>query len=311
MPILVHTHPQPPGDFLDALRHTLPGEELITTLEGALQRPEQVEAVLLWRLSEGLVPRLPRLRFIAASAAGVDRIVSCPDLPVGLPVTRTVDPQQNAQIAQYVCGAILRQHRQQALYDAQQVQRAWRRHPVPPTDQAVVGLLGLGASGSVVAHALRALGYPVLGWSRSPRAVEGVRNFIGAQGLREMLPQCRFLVCLLPLTPDTTGLLDAQRLAWLPQGAYLVNVARGGHVVDDDLVAALRSGHLAGAALDVQSREPLPPDHPFWDAPGVTLTPHIASMPTPQAVAVQLAENLRRARSGQTLLNAVDRSRGY
>jgi glyoxylate/hydroxypyruvate reductase A len=222
-----------------------------------------------------------------------------------------VDPAQNLQIAQFICAAVLRQQRQQALYDAQQRDRLWKRHPIPDPAGTRVGLLGLGESGTVCARALLALGYTVLGWSRTERKVDGVQAFHGDTGLRQMLPQCQFLVCLLPLTPSTQGLINAALLAQLPRGAYVVNVARGGHVVEADLISAVESGQLSGAALDVQGTEPLPPDDPLWAVPGITLTPHIASQPSPETVATQLAENLHRSRSGQSLLRVACRERGY
>lgn len=310
MGILVQTHPQPPQPFVQALQRLLPDEPLFEDLEAARARADQVETVLLWRLMPGQLEGLPALRFLAASAAGVDKILG-PHLPPGLPVTRTVDPQQNQQIAQYVCAMVLRHVRQQSLYDAQQRDRIWKRHPVPQPADTPVGLLGLGESGRVVAGALAALGFPVLGWSRSPKSLPGVTAFHGAQGLAQMLPQCQVLVCLLPLTPDTQGLIDARLLQALPRGAFVVNVARGAHVVEADLEQALRSGHLGGAALDVQSSEPLPSDHPLWQVPGLLLTPHVASLPTAETVAAQLADNLQRARRGEPLLRVVDATRGY
>jgi phosphoglycerate dehydrogenase-like enzyme len=309
--ILIHTAPQPPEPFAQALRDVLREEVVHLSPEAALADAANVETILLWRLAPGLVASFPNLRFLAASAAGVDKILACPDLPPQLPVTRTVDPEQNLQIAQYVCAAILRQSRQQALYDEQQRVRAWKRHAIPRPADTVVGLLGLGESARCVARALLALRFTVQGWSRSPRVLDGVETHHGAEGLQAMLPRCRFLVCLLPLTPQTQGIVDARMLAALPRGAWFINVARGGHVVEADLLAAVRSGQLAGATLDVQGTEPLPAADPLWDEPRIVLTPHVASLPTPRAVAVQLAENLQRARSGLPLLRVADRNRGY
>ena len=310
MGILVLTHPQPAEPFAQALREQMPQETLYLDLAAADQRADDVEVVLLWRLEPGLLSRFPALKFVAASAAGVDKILG-PNLPASMPLTRTVDPGQNLQIAQYVCAMVLRWVRQQALYDAQQKDRIWRRHPIAEPGAVRIGLLGLGASGLAVARSLLALGFQVCGWSRTPHGVDGVDTFHGDAGLRDMLPGCHVLVCLLPLTPATQGIVNAQLLQALPQGAYLINVARGEHVDEAALKAALEAGHLAGAALDVQSREPLPPEAPLWGAPNVLITPHVASLPTARVVARQLAENLARARRGETLLRLVDKSRGY
>lgn len=310
MGILILTHPQPPEPFVEALRNEMPQEPLYLDVAEADQHAGDVEALLLWRLEPGLLSRYPALKFVAASAAGVDKILG-PNLPEQMPLTRTVDPGQNLQIAQYVCAMVLRWVRQQALYDAQQKDRIWRRHPIAESQTLSVGLLGLGASGLVVAQALLALGFKVCGWMRTVREVDGVDTFHGDAGLRDMLPRCHVLVCLLPLTSATQGIVNAKLLQALPQGAYLINVARGQHVDEVALRAALEAGHLAGAALDVQSREPLPAEDPLWSTPHLLITPHVASLPSARVVARQLAENLQRARRGDTLLRLVDRSRGY
>ena len=311
MSVLVLTQPQPPGPFLEAFARLAPHETVHADLESARAAADEVEAVLLWRLSPGVLTPFGGLRMLCASAAGVDKILSCPDLPPGLPVTRTVDAQQNLQIAQYVTLMVLRHVRRLALFEEQAAARAWRRHPVPAPADVRVGLLGLGQSGQAVARALVALGFTVMGHSRSPRACPGVETFSGPQGLEAMLARSEVLVCLLPLTGDTQGLLDARLFARLPRGAHVVNVSRGALVVEPDLIEAIRSGHLSGAALDVQSREPLPPDDPLWDEPRVLVTPHIASLPTPDTVVAQVLENLQRVRSGEPLLREVDLARGY
>ena len=311
MSVLVLTQPQPPGPFLEAFARLAPQETVHADLESAQAAAQDVEAVLLWRLTPGVLAPFRRLRMLCASAAGVDKILACADLPPGLPVTRTVDAQQNLQIAQYVTLMVLRHVRRLALFEEQAAARTWRRHPVPAPADVCVGLLGLGHSGLAVAQALQAQGFTVLGHSRSPRACPGVQTFSGPEGLEPMLARSHVLVCLLPLTPDTQGLLDARLFARLPRGAFVVNVSRGALLVELDLVAAIRSGHLAGAALDVQSREPLPPEDPLWDEPRVLVTPHIASLPTPDTVVRQVLENLQRARSGQPLLRQVDLARGY
>ena len=310
MAVLVLTHPQPPQPFVEELRRLMPGEEFFMDVEAALAHANNVEAVLLWRLSPGMLDAFPSIKFLAASAAGVDKIIG-PAMPPSLPLTRTVDVQQNQQIAQYVCAMVLRHVRQQALYDAQQRDKVWKRHPIPSPSSVTVGLMGLGESGQVVAAALLALGFNVCGWSRSPKKIPSVESFSGSAGLLSMVGRCQVLICLLPLTPETTSVVNANLLAKLPRGAFFINVARGLHVVEQDLAQALQSGQLAGAALDVQGREPMPTDDPLWAVPNLLITPHVASLPSAKAVASQLVENLLRARRGEPLLHLVDTRIGY
>lgn len=177
--------------------------------------------------------------------------------------------------------------------------------------RATIGVLGLGVLGRDAAEKLSMLGLTVRGWSRSPHTVEGVECFHGWEQLDEFLARCTVLVNLLPLTAQTDSLLDSEHLGALPQGAYLINVARGRHLVEDALLDALERGQLSGATLDVMREEPLPPDHPFWSHPRIRITPHVAARSVPASIAPQIVENIRRARSGLPLLNRVDRTRGY
>lgn len=258
----------------------------------------EVEIVLGWRLPPGLVARLPKLRWVCSSAAGVEKLL-VPELPPQLPVTRIVDPDQALGIAQYVALMALRHARELPLYEAQQRERQWRRRPMAAARHHVA-VLGWGEIGQAVARPLEALGFEVEGWRRST----------GAQ-LHQVLARSAIVVDTLPLTPETAGLLDAAAFAAMPRGGYLINIARGGHVVEADLIAALRSGQLAGAALDVQQHEPLPPDDPLWQAPGLTITPHIAAQSSWETVARQFCEALDCWRRGEPLPHRVDRSRGY
>ena len=310
MAVLVLTHPQPPEPFVEELRRVLPDELVFTEVEAARAHAKNIETVLLWRLSPGVLDAFPSIKFLAASAAGVDKIIG-PALPPSLPLTRTVDLQQNQQIAQYVCAMILRHVRQHALYQSQQNDKVWKRHPISSPSSVTVGLMGLGESGQVVATALLALGFRVCGWSRSPKKILNVESFCGSAGLLSMVGYCQILVCLLPLTPETISIVNAELLAKLPHGAFFINVARGLHVVEQDLAQALQSGQLAGAALDVQGKEPMPSDDPLWDVPNLLITPHVASLPSAKEVVSQLAENLLRVRRGEPLLRLVDTRIGY
>ncbi len=241
---------------------------------------------------------MPRLRWVCSVGAGVDKLL-VPDLPPQVRVSRIVDVEQADGIAQFVVLMALRHARELGRYEAQQHQRQWTRQPVGAL-RSRVGVLGMGTVGSAAARLLQAVGFHVSGYSRH-----------SGQSLQAVLGGSDIVVCALPLTPQTAGLLDAAALARMPRGSYLINVARGAHVVEADLIAAVRSGHLAGAALDVQAREPLPADDPLWEVPGITITPHIAAQSSPQTIAMQFVQGWRCLQRGEAPHNLVDRGRGY
>ncbi len=309
MAILVLSSPLPSAPFAAALRAAAP--EIAVWTEADDPPPDAVEAILAWRLKPGVLPRYPQLRVLCSTGAGVDKLLSVADLPPGLPVTRVVDPAQAMEMAQHVLACTLQFTRELPRYAAQQARSEWRRHPIRSSGQCRVGILGLGEVGRCIAAAFRAVGYPVAGWSRSRRQVDGVQTYAGAAELPALLGRSDILVCVLPLTGETRGLLGRERLVQLPRGAFLVNVGRGEHVVEADLRALLDEGHLAGAALDVMEREPPPPGNWVWSHPRVAMTPHIASQASFETVAAQCIDALRRARAGLAQPLAVDRGAGY
>jgi glyoxylate/hydroxypyruvate reductase A len=271
-----------------------------------------IEAAVCWTAHDmAELRRYPNLRLIVSMGAGVDHLMRPPGPPPGIPVARLVDTRLTQGMTEWVLLNVLRFHRQDPDYRAQQAARIWNELPAPDTARRRIGILGLGELGGDAARKLTALGFPVLGWSRRPKEFPGVETHHGADGLAAMLARSDILVCLLPLTPDTRGLLNAGSLGLLPRGAYLLNAARGGHVVQADLLAALDSGQLAGAALDVFEPEPLPPEHALWAHPKLVLTPHAASITIPRSAAPQVVENIHRARQGLPLLNRVDFGAGY
>jgi phosphoglycerate dehydrogenase-like enzyme len=231
-------------------------------------------------------------------AAGVEKLL-VPDLAPQVPVSRIVDTEQAEGIAQFVVMMALRHARGLAGYEVQQLERAWRRQPVAAV-RSRVAVLGMGTMGGAVARLLGAVGFEVQGWSRS-----------SATPLDAVLARADIVVCALPLTAQTDSLLDARAFALMPKGSYLINIARGAHVVEPDLIAAVASGHLAGAALDVQRNEPMPADDPLWSVPGITITPHIAAQSSPQTIATQFVAGLRCVQRGETPPQVVDRARGY
>jgi glyoxylate/hydroxypyruvate reductase A len=299
MKTLLLTHPMPAKVFADAVHAIEPKLPLLEFRPGLADAElAEVEAVLGWRFPAGVAQRLPRLRWVCSVGAGVDKLL-VPQLPAPVRVSRIVDAEQADGIAQFVVLMALRHARNLPAYEAQQRMRQWTRQPVGAL-RCHVGVLGMGAMGSAVARLLQAVGMQVTGYSRH-----------SGQSLQAVLGGSDIVVCALPLTPQTQGLLNAQALALMPRGSYLINIARGAHVVEADLIDAVRSGHLAGAALDVQHSEPLPADDPLWEVPGITITPHIAAQSSPHTIALQFVQGWRCLQRGEAPHNLVDRERGY
>jgi glyoxylate/hydroxypyruvate reductase len=271
--------------------------------------PADIDVVLAWRHPKGAPKRYPNLKLIVALGAGYEHILDDPDRPAGVPVVRLIDDKLTQAMTEYVLLHVLRYHRQMPEFEAAQRERRWIKPKPPVTDERRIGILGLGALGQDAAQRLRVLGFPVAAWSRTPKCVDDIEVFHGAAQLGAFAARSDILVCLLPLNGETRGIIDAKLLAALPRGAFLINPARGGHIVDKDLIAALDSGYIAGATLDVFHTEPLPTEHPFWTHPKVTLTPHIASTTNARSSVPQIVDNIRRVRAGKSLLNRVDGSR--
>lgn len=273
--------------------------------------PDDIDAALVWRPPPGLLERLPNLKVICSLGAGVDHIFADPKLPSGVPIVRLVDPYMTAAMSEYVQFQVLRLHRQDLAYLAQQRERRWRPLRQPNAASRTVGVLGLGALGSDAAIKLKVTGFEVSGWSRRGKKLAGIRCYRGQDGLRTMLSTTEILVCLLPLTKATEGILNGELFAQLPRGAAIVNCARGRHLVEADLLAALDSGQLSAAVLDVFRDEPLPPEHPFWGDPRIIVTPHVAAATHAPTAAAIVADTLRRLRDGRPLGDRVDVSEGY
>jgi glyoxylate/hydroxypyruvate reductase A len=271
----------------------------------------EIEYALVWRPEPGLLASLPNLKLILSLGAGVDHILCDPLLPAGVPIVRLVDPYLTDAMGEYVALQVLRLHRRDLDYRAQQQAEIWRELAQKNAGERPVGILGFGEIGQAVGGKLAALGFPVSGWGRRERMIAGFRTYAGAGGLSQLLTESEILVCLLPLTPETTGILCARTFAALPRGAGLVNAGRGGHLVEEDLIPALDAGRLSAAALDVFGEEPLPPGHPFWRHPRILVTPHIAGTTNPRTAAPIVLDTIRRCKEGRSLLNQVDPSRGY
>jgi glyoxylate/hydroxypyruvate reductase len=273
--------------------------------------PGEIVYALVWRPPPALLASLPKLKLILSLGAGVDHILGDPQLPEGVPIVRLVDPYLSDAMAEYVALQVLRLHRHDLDYQEQQRAGIWRELPQKNAGERPVGILGFGEIGQHAARKLAALGFPVSGWTRSERKIAGFATYAGASGLDQMLAATEILVCLLPATPQTEGILCARTFAALPRRAGLVNAGRGSHLVEEDLIPALDSGQLYAAALDVFCEEPLPPDHPFWRHPRILVTPHIAGTTNPATAAPIILDNIRRFEESQPLCNRVDPSQGY
>lgn len=272
--------------------------------------PAEVRYLLAWEPLPNLADRFRNLRVLYAAGAGVDQF-DLAGLPAGVSLVRLVDGSMAYIMAEYVLFAVLALHRDILAYQEDQRSGRWQPRPIVLASQRRVGVMGLGTLGRAALGRLQPLGFQLSGWNRSMKDVPGGRCYVGQEQLDEFLAQCDILVNMLPLTPETKGILNAATLARLPQGAGLINVGRGAHLVEQDLLAALNDGRVGGAVLDVLAQEPASPDNPFRKHPRVLLTPHIASDVQVEGGVAVIVENLQREREGRPLLNEVDRFKGY
>lgn len=270
-----------------------------------------VTFVACWNPPPGFFAPLAALRAVFALGAGVDRLLARDDLPAGVPIMRLLDAGMADQMVEYALLGVLTRQRHLVDYRLQQQRAEWRRHPPLARADVRVGVLGLGEMGGAVARALAGLGYAVAGWSRTPKAIDGVAAHHGDAGIDALLARSDVLFNTLPSTPGTRGLLDRARLARLPRGALLVNASRGDQLDAAALRDLLDDGHLSGALLDVFTVEPLPADDPLWRHPRITITPHAAATTLPQPSVRQVAANIRRLLRGELMQGVVDRARGY
>jgi len=271
----------------------------------------EIDYALVWKPEPGLLASLPNLKAILSLGAGVDHIFADPELPQGVPISRVVNENMALRMREWVLLHVLSHHRRQREYNQLQRARVWRDLEQPHAGERSVGVMGLGELGGDSARHLAAIGFDVIGWSRSPRDVPGVRTFHGRDGLKAFLAETDILVSVLPLTPETTNMINADFLSRLPRGASFINAGRGQQVVEADLLAALDSGQISEATLDVCQTEPLPVTDPLWTHPRVTVTPHIAAFTDPRALVRQVVEDIRRVERGAEVTNPVDPARGY
>ena len=301
------------ADWWRALTDALPDDDWIDpVVEGTNSlRWREADIAIVANPLPGRLANCTQLRLIQSLWAGVDRLLADSTLPRGVPLARMVDPMMNRAMAETAAWAVLSLHRRAFDYAAQQRQTQWRPLPQKRADEVAVLVLGLGQMGRTTALQLRALGYRVSGWSARAQQVDGVATSAGRAALPAALGSADVVVNLLPLTDDTRGLFDRARLAQMRPGASLVNLARGAHVVEMDLLEALNAGHLAHAVLDVFDTEPLPATHVFWFHPHITVWPHAAAQTDLRSAAAVVAANVEAVRRGDVAAHLVDRTRGY
>lgn len=272
--------------------------------------PTDIKYLAAWQAPENLQTLLPNLQVLFALSAGVDQL-DLSRIPPSLPVVRLLDPGITQGMCEYASFAVLGLHRDMLRYRQQQIARCWQAHLLQPAHKRRVGVMGLGTQAQQILATLQPLGFALKGWARSAHRIAGVECFAGREQLPAFLSQCDIVMCVLPLTEQTRGILNRELFRQLPRGAALINMGRGGHLVEEDLLEALDSGQLSGAVLDVVQKEPASADHPFWDHPQILLTPHIAAMTQPESAFGVLLENIRCFERGEPMTGQIDRNKGY
>ncbi|MDN4501035.1 glyoxylate/hydroxypyruvate reductase A [Alteromonadaceae bacterium BrNp21-10] len=272
---------------------------------------QQVEFALCWKHPQGVLAEYPNLKCISSMGAGIDHFLKDAHFPQHVDAVRLIDPLLAQSMFEYVATASLNHFRDFNFYAAQQASGHWQRQTPQLIQNTTVGILGLGELGSYCASKLTGLGFNVIGWSNSAKQIQGITNYVGKDGLSEFLSKTDILVCLLPLTSNTSSILNLSLFKQLRPNAYLINVARGEHLVEQDLITAIDEGILSGACLDVFQQEPLPTQHDFWQHPKISVTPHCSSVTQAFSVAPQIVENYYAMCEGRPLTNRVDLKRGY
>lgn len=272
--------------------------------------PKDIRYLAAWNPSRELIESLPNLEVVFSIGAGVDQF-DLSRIPPYIPLVRMIDPGLTQGMVEYAVFATLALHRNILDYLEQQRERRWHEIPSILSYRRRVGIMGMGELGRAAARQLQALGFPLSGWSRSRHEMADMTCFAGQEELPAFLGQCDILICLLPLTDETRGILCRETFNAMPEGAGLINVARGGHLIESDLLDALDSGQLSGAVIDVLNQEPAPPDHPFWSHPRILVTPHIASQTHAESAGYVLLDNIRRHQAGEPMHGLIRRELGY
>ncbi|MGI9417533.1 MAG: 2-hydroxyacid dehydrogenase [Geminicoccaceae bacterium] len=309
MALIIRVGPARERWWLDHLQSLLP--EIDCRPWSQPGSPDDIEIAVVWKPPAGGLQRFPNLKLIVSIGAGIDHVLADPQLPQSVPIMRTTGDDLRMRMREYVALHVLRLHRRLPELEAAQARREWLQVINPPARERRVGILGLGDLGADCASMLAAIGFDVAGWSRRPKAIDGVASFAGDDQLTPFLERSEILICLLPLTPRTQGILNTELFDRLPKGASIINAARGGHLKEDDLLDALDRGQIRAATLDVFATEPLPGGSPFWDHPKVLITPHVASLIDPETGGERIALNIRKFLAGEPVADLVDLQQGY
>lgn len=272
---------------------------------------EKVEVALVWKHPIGSLKEYPNLAYLASMGAGVDFIFEDNTAPLAIPITRVVDRQLAIDMSEHVLALILNYLKGLDTYKVNQTKKIWKPTSYKRIADVRVGILGLGVLGTQVAQDLAKVGFTVQGWAKTHKELQNIKSYAGKNELNPFLNKSDILVCLLPLTEATTGILNKQLFSQLPKNAYLINVARGGHLVDQDLRDFINNQYISGASLDVYHEEPLPKDHFFWNFDEILMTPHHSSVSDTNSVVPQIVENYQRMQAGLPLLNLVSKNKGY
>lgn len=297
------------GDWAEALQALEPG--LKVSIYPQDTNRDEVVFALVWHPPKGVFNNFPNIACISSTGAGADHILRDPDLPQNVEVTRVVDSRLTDDMTSYLVAQVMCQMRNVAHYKLLQTNNEWQPKRYRDKANTIIGIMGFGELGNDAALKFKHLGFKVVGWANSAKESAGIKVYVGNAEFNDFLNKSDILICLLPLTSATVNILNIETFRQLPQGAFVINVARGEHLVEEDLLEAIDTGQLSGACLDVFREEPLPKNHIFWHHPKINITPHIASITSPESVAPQIIENYRRLKEGKPLLNVVSREKGY
>lgn len=309
MSLLIVTSGKTPNEWIEALKEEDPELPIFNYNED--HDREKIDFALTWNHPRGVFKNYPNLKVIASMGAGVDHILSDPGLPKNVKVTRVVDKMLTEDLSDFVLSQVMNHIRGLHYYTKTQKEKNWDRFQYKRPQDTKVGIMGLGVLGNAVADKLYKNNFRINGWSKTEKNCPNVSCYHGRDQLEEFLENSEMLICLLPLTEDTENILNADLFDMLPEGAYVINVARGAHLVEHDLLEMIDNGHLSGASLDVFREEPLPDEHPFWEHDKINITPHIASLTNPESVAPQIVENYKRMKKAKPLENEVKMEHGY
>jgi glyoxylate/hydroxypyruvate reductase A len=307
MKLLIDSTTKDLTPWVQAFQEAIPFVDVVTWQQ--VDNADEVEVAILWNHRKDLFDHLNNVKLICSLGAGVDHILSDPKIPIEVPITRIVSEELSGPMSVYCIGAITYYERKFDTYRIDQQNKVWNQE-FDPERHLHVGIMGLGVLGQDLASKLVMLGYEVSGWSNSRKVISGVKSYVKGE-LDEFLQSIDLVICMLPATAETKHILNAELFQKMRSGSYLINVARGHHQVNEDIIEALDSGQLAGVFLDVFPVEPIPPNDPIWNHPKVVVTPHIAVVTKLEAAVPQIKENIRRLQAGEKLINRVEKSKGY